>query len=122
MLLSHTMFLEAITIGALVYVISCYKDKATRPPIQTDLILLPLDVYRLTPHEADQPDIIKRKSRETLKDKQEVLPDSRDPQDIALDLIRRIDEELANAPDPFYGKEGYYVSETNDYIPLNIDV
>lgn len=116
------VFLEAVTIGTLVYLISWYKNKVTRPAIQTDLILQPLDVYRLTPHEADQPDIIKKKSRETLKDKGEVKEGSVDPQDVALDLISRIDDELKTAPDPFYGQEGYYVSTVNDYIPINLDV
>lgn len=116
------MFLEAIAVGSLIYLVSLFNNKVERPPAQLDIILQPIDPHRIAPQENGQQGVVKKTSRETLKDKNDVSSGSTDPQDVALDLINQLNNEYKYAPSPIQGREGIYVGEDNQFIPLNLDV
>lgn len=117
------MILEAITVGALLYMATMFSRKVEKPTADVDIIILPLDPYRLSPHEIYQPDIIQKSSVQTLKDKQTMkdLPSNASPQDIALEMIRQLDAEYKKPPPRMGGKDGYYVGDYSHYIPIEMD-
>lgn len=118
------MFLEALTLGALVYAATWFQDKVSRPPINIDIFMQPLDLHRLAPSEPMQSDVVHHTARQMLKDKVDVYSEMSSPQDVALDLIHKIQPEYYNAPPPYEGKEALYLGEEGQrqYIPLNLDV
>ena len=116
------IILQAAAIGALAYIATLVTYKTTRPALNLDLVEQPLDEHRVAPRYVDQPDMVQRESKETLKDKNSVQPTSTHPFDIKLDIISQSTAEFTSAPPAYLGEEGIYTSDERQYINLNLDV